>query len=139
MRRVSPGLDLIVDRIYRRCLPRNRPLPVLLLPPTETPDEVRLLWVHGNMHSPTRRVAGFFSTASLSGAFGGILAYGIIQLNGQHGHSGWQWIFIIEGIITVLVAIASFWVVQDFPDTAKFLKPEESTFLLIFSSSVEDS
>ena len=52
-------------------------------------------------------------------------------MDGLGGKHGWQWIFLIEGLITVLVAVASFWVVQDFPDAAKFLKPEESMSLLL--------
>ncbi|KAJ7611771.1 major facilitator superfamily domain-containing protein [Roridomyces roridus] len=75
------------------------------------------------------RVAGFFSTASLSGAFGGILAYGIIQLNGQHGHSGWQWIFIIEGVITVFFGLLSFFLLPASPATARFLNEEERAYV----------
>lgn len=50
--------------------------------------------------SPTNRITTFFSAASISGAFGGIMAYGIINLNGKAGHSGWQWIFIIEVVFS---------------------------------------
>lgn len=39
-------------------------------------------------------------------------------------------IFILEGIATVVVAIASFWMLYDYPDTAKFLSPEEKTFVM---------
>ncbi|KAJ7494352.1 major facilitator superfamily domain-containing protein, partial [Mycena galericulata] len=53
------------------------------------------------------RIAAFFSAASISGAFGGIMAYGIINLNKKDGHSGWQWIFIIEGAITVLFGLVT--------------------------------
>ena len=41
------------------------------------------------------RVALFFSAASLAGAFGGILAYGIGFMRGTAGLNGWQWIFIL--------------------------------------------
>jgi MFS family permease len=34
------------------------------------------------------------------GAFGGLLANGIVRMNGDDGYSGWRWIFIIEGSIT---------------------------------------
>lgn len=43
----------------------------------------------------TYRVALFFSAASLAGAFGGILAYGIGYMRGTAGKNGWAWIFII--------------------------------------------
>ena len=41
------------------------------------------------------RVALFFSAASLAGAFGGILAYGIAFMKGVGGLNGWRWIFIL--------------------------------------------
>jgi hypothetical protein len=40
------------------------------------------------------------------------------------------WIFIIEGLATVLAGAASFWIVQDFPDTAKFLTETERAFVV---------
>lgn len=43
----------------------------------------------------TSRCALFFSAASLAGAFGGILAYGIGYMRGLGGLNGWAWIFII--------------------------------------------
>lgn len=41
------------------------------------------------------------------------------------GYSGWAWIFILEGLATILLSIGSFWVIQDFPDNAKFLSETE--------------
>ena len=41
-----------------------------------------------------------------------------------------RWIFILEGILTVIIAIASFFIVQDFPETAKFLSPTERAFVV---------
>lgn len=41
------------------------------------------------------RVALFFSMASLAGAFGGILAWGIAHMDGVGGYAGWRWIFIL--------------------------------------------
>jgi hypothetical protein len=48
---------------------------------------------------------------------------------------GWAWIFILEGLFTVLAAIASFWIVEDFPETAKFLSETESLFHTALKSS----
>jgi len=39
---------------------------------------------------------------------------------------GWAWIFILEGLATVIAAVFSYRLIQDFPDTAKFLTEEES-------------
>ncbi|MCJ1448383.1 MAG: hypothetical protein MMC23_008898 [Stictis urceolatum] len=71
------------------------------------------------------RSAIFFSGAALAGSFGGLLAYGIEQMAGIGGKGGWAWIFIIEGLFTVVIAVASFWMVHDFPDDAKFLSPDD--------------
>lgn len=59
---------------------------------------------------------------------GGLLAAAIHNMDGIGGKSGWAWIFILEGCLTVLCAIASFFVLQDFPETAKFLSEEERTY-----------
>ncbi|KAF8451546.1 major facilitator superfamily domain-containing protein [Terfezia claveryi] len=41
------------------------------------------------------------------------------------GKRGWAWIFILEGIATALIGIASFWMVVDFPDDATFLNVDD--------------
>ncbi|KAL4899061.1 hypothetical protein BDW74DRAFT_189540 [Aspergillus multicolor] len=76
-------------------------------------------------HECGLRMAIFFSAATAAGAFGGLLARGIGEMDGIGGKGGWAWIFIIEGIITFIVAIASFYVMNDYPSTAKFLTPSE--------------
>ncbi|KAK6436803.1 hypothetical protein LTR95_007004 [Oleoguttula sp. CCFEE 5521] len=50
------------------------------------------------------RIALLFSAASLAGAFGGILAYGIGFMKVVGGYEGWRWIFIIEGLLTCVLA-----------------------------------
>jgi MFS family permease len=54
------------------------------------------------------RIAWFYSGSSLANMFGGLLGAGILgNLNGAHGIAGWRWLFIIEGVITVGVALTS--------------------------------
>lgn len=44
------------------------------------------------------RLAIFFSTAAVAGAFNGIISYGIEKhLDGACGMAAWRWIFLIEG------------------------------------------
>jgi MFS family permease len=70
-------------------------------------------------------MAIFFSAATAAGAFGGLLARGIMQMNGLGGRPGWAWIFIIEGILTLVVAFSAFYFMQDYPETATFLTEPE--------------
>ncbi|KAK7056439.1 hypothetical protein VNI00_002994 [Paramarasmius palmivorus] len=76
------------------------------------------------------RAAVFFSAATVSGAFGGLLAAAIAQMDGVGGKPAWAWIFILEGLITVVAGVFSFWIIQDFPDTAKFLSETERTVVV---------
>ncbi|CAF9908538.1 MAG: hypothetical protein ALECFALPRED_004668 [Alectoria fallacina] len=71
------------------------------------------------------RAAIFFSAAAVSGSFGGLLAAAIGKMSGIGGKEGWAWIFILEGLVTVLIGIASFWMVFDFPDEAHFLSDDD--------------
>jgi len=75
------------------------------------------------------RVSGFFSTASISGAFSGILAYGIINLNGRGGRPGWAWIFILEGLFTVVFGALSFFILPRSPAHCNFLNEEEKAYV----------
>ena len=59
------------------------------------------------------RAAIFFSAAALAGSFGGLLASAIAQMDGIGGKPGWAWIFILEGLATLIIAVASFWMVSE--------------------------
>ncbi|OJJ73480.1 hypothetical protein ASPBRDRAFT_174185 [Aspergillus brasiliensis CBS 101740] len=85
------------------------------------------------------RVALFFSAASLAGAFGGILAWGIAHMDGVGGYSGWRWIFILEGLLTVLMSIGAYFWVYNYPATAEFLTPEERQFIQFRLKNDNDS
>ncbi|OBR05720.1 major facilitator superfamily transporter [Colletotrichum higginsianum IMI 349063] len=74
------------------------------------------------------RISLFFSAASLAGAFGGILAWGIGHMR-VVWDNGWRWIFILEGIATVVIAIGAYWFIQNYPDTAKFVSDKERRFI----------
>ncbi|KAI1128377.1 major facilitator superfamily domain-containing protein [Nemania abortiva] len=71
------------------------------------------------------RAAIFFSAAALAGSFGGLLAAAIEKLDGKGNLAGWRWIFILEGLLTVVVAVVSYWMVHDFPDDARFLTEDD--------------
>ncbi|KAL8365417.1 hypothetical protein RB595_004292 [Gaeumannomyces hyphopodioides] len=71
------------------------------------------------------RMALFFSAATLAGAFGGILARGIAEMSGVGGLAAWSWIFILEGLLSILISFTAPWAIHDYPSEASFLTPTE--------------
>ncbi|KAG1860508.1 major facilitator superfamily domain-containing protein [Suillus tomentosus] len=76
------------------------------------------------------RVATFFASASLSGAFSGLLAAAIMNLNGKGGRPGWAWIFILEGIFSFLFGLTAFLLLPNSPCTARFLSTKERNYVM---------
>ncbi|RPD67314.1 MFS general substrate transporter [Lentinus tigrinus ALCF2SS1-7] len=81
-------------------------------------------------HELQQRVGIFYASASLSGAFGGLLATAIIKMDGVGGLAGWRWIFILEGIATVVIALTSSIFLPADIQSAKFFTEEEREFAL---------
>ncbi|KAF3031507.1 hypothetical protein E8E12_001738 [Didymella heteroderae] len=54
-----------------------------------------------------------------------IAAATFATLDDKHGMHGWQWLFIIEGIVTIGVAIVCIWLLPDEPLTTRWLSPEQ--------------
>lgn len=74
----------------------------------------------------SKRFAVYISAAILSGAFGGLLAGGIIDsLEGARGLQGWRWLFVIEGVASIGWAGVSFFLLLDFPWNSKGLSEKE--------------
>lgn len=46
-------------------------------------------------------------------------------MNGVGGLSAWSWIFILEGLASILVSFSAYWAIYDYPNTASFLRPNE--------------
>ncbi|KAL0571337.1 hypothetical protein V5O48_010619 [Marasmius crinis-equi] len=76
------------------------------------------------------RIAIFFSSASLSGAFSGLLAAAIVNMEGLGGKAGWAWIFILEGIFSVIIGIIGFFVTPSTPGDVKFFVTDEDKVIL---------
>jgi len=66
-------------------------------------------------------------------ATGGIVNFGLNHLDGKGGLKGWQWMFLVQGLITILISAVTYWWMVDFPEEAwrsfKFLGHEESKFM----------
>ena len=71
------------------------------------------------------RLSLYIVMAPLAGAFGGLLASAILTLESFGSLREWRMIFAIEGIITVGLALISFFTLTDRPETARWLSQEE--------------
>ncbi|KAL4985313.1 major facilitator superfamily domain-containing protein [Aspergillus falconensis] len=71
------------------------------------------------------RIAIFMCSATLSGAFGGAIAYGVGHLNGRQGLEGWRWLFILEGVPSIALGLLVFSFLPSYPEEAGWLSPEE--------------
>ncbi|KAG7087872.1 hypothetical protein E1B28_013810 [Marasmius oreades] len=71
------------------------------------------------------RLSVYICMSSLAGAFGGLLASGILNLPHFGGLHKWRMIFGIEGIITCSLALVGFVTLTDRPETARWLSKEE--------------
>jgi MFS family permease len=68
--------------------------------------------------------------ASMGGAFSGLLAFAIEKMDGIGGRKGWQWIFILEGLIPIACSFVVWKVLPDSPETAGFLTEREKKFVI---------
>jgi MFS family permease len=63
---------------------------------------------------------------TISNIISGFLAAGILEnMDGIAGMHAWQWFFLIEGIVSIIVAIASFCFLPDWPSNTRFLTEQE--------------
>lgn len=76
------------------------------------------------------RISYFYCASALSGAFSGLLAAAIAKMDGTAGLEGWRWIFILEGLASVVLGIACFFLLIDTPALSKrWLSPDEIRYL----------
>lgn len=76
------------------------------------------------------RISYFYCASALSGAFSGLLAAAIAEMDGVGGYEGWRWIFIIEGLATVVLGVACFFLLIDTPAlSTRWLEPDEIQYL----------
>jgi len=80
-------------------------------------------------HERARAVALFMTATSLAGVVGSPLASALLKLDGLHGLSGWQWLFLMEGVPTILLGFSVLFILKDSPDKVSWLSPSEKLWL----------
>jgi len=74
-----------------------------------------------------KRSCIFHASGTIGTMFSGYLMAGVYKLGGQNGFAGWQWLFIIDTVISLPIAIAGFFFLPDVPEITKawYLTPED--------------
>ncbi|MGB6974332.1 MAG: MFS transporter [Terracidiphilus sp.] len=85
------------------------------------------LWFPASVRG--RAISRFYISGSLSSAVSGALAGFLLGLNGRLGLTGWQWLFLAEGLPTVLFSAVVFFFLPDSPAHARWLTGEEKGWL----------
>jgi len=100
------------------------------------PGIVYLISTWYSRYDMHKRYAGFYCLGLVASGLGGILAFGVQQMDGLGGLEGWRWIFIIFGLMTVAASFLGMAFLVDFPDVAidknhwKFISRDEIAFIM---------
>ena len=76
-----------------------------------------------------RAVGRFMTATAVAGAIGSPISGLLLQLNGVGGLGGWQWLFLIEGIPSILLAFVTLAYLPDGPAKASWLNADEKKWI----------
>ncbi|KAM3415999.1 hypothetical protein BST61_g9487 [Cercospora zeina] len=80
-----------------------------------------------NKHENPTRMAVWHAGNTISNIISGFLAAGILHnMGGIAGLTSWQWFFLIEGAASIVVGVAAYFILPDWPDNTRWLTEEES-------------
>ncbi|KAE9374341.1 MFS general substrate transporter [Stipitochalara longipes BDJ] len=68
-------------------------------------------------HELSLRLGFFWTASTMADVMGAFLAFGILHMRGVEGQSGWRWLFLIEGLITLIVGLFAFVLMPSSPTT----------------------
>ncbi|KAL2831136.1 major facilitator superfamily domain-containing protein [Aspergillus cavernicola] len=90
------------------------------------PGALFMISLFYNRKEATTRMAILYTGNMLASSFSGLISAAVVAtMDKKHGLAGWQWLFLIQGIVTVGVAIAAFFLLPNSPKQTLWLTPEE--------------
>ncbi|KAF9884737.1 hypothetical protein FE257_001299 [Aspergillus nanangensis] len=74
-----------------------------------------------------KRSCIFHTSSAIGSMFSGYLMAAVYKLEGRGGFRGWQWLFIVDGIISLPIALSGYFLLPDVPEIANpwFLSEQE--------------
>jgi MFS transporter, ACS family, tartrate transporter len=77
-----------------------------------------------------RATSRFFIALPMSGIFGGFFGGYLLGLDGLRGLHGWQWLFLLEGLPSILIGFSVLWYLTDKPEHARWLRDDQREWLV---------
>jgi ACS family tartrate transporter-like MFS transporter len=77
-----------------------------------------------------KTVALFMTATAVAGVIGGPVSGALLELNGVFGLAGWQWLFLMEGVPSIVLGLVAFFYLTDRPERADWLTPQQRAWLI---------
>ncbi|KAH6681621.1 major facilitator superfamily transporter [Halenospora varia] len=93
------------------------------------PDIILYLSYFYKHHELSLRLGFFWTAMSIADVLAAFLAFGLLHMRGVHHYSGWRWLFLIEGLLTLVIGLVSFVLMPPSPtQTASTLRGKKGWF-----------
>lgn len=105
--------------MHHKCFNRPYLLSAFLMPLSVIPDIVLYLSYFYKGDELPIRLSYFWVSLTSTTIIGSFLAYGILHLRGVNDWAGWRYLFLIEGTLTLVVGVISFFYLPPSPTQTK--------------------
>jgi hypothetical protein len=83
------------------------------------PDLILYLSYFYTKHELPFRLALFWMSSNICNIIASFIAFGVLRMRGVLGRAGWRWLFLIEGLITLLIGLATYFRMPPSPTQTK--------------------